>query len=83
MGRPLIAADTPTNRELLADGLTACLCPQDDPEALAAIILKLHQDAPLREKLAVQGRALYLEQCSEVVITKCLRQFIGEMIKQQ
>lgn len=79
MGRPLIATDTPANRGLLADGVTACLCPQDNPEALAATILKLHRDAALREKLAVLGRTLYLEQCSEAVITERLHRMISEM----
>lgn len=79
MGRPLIAADTPANLGLLADGVTACLCPPDNPEALAATILKLHRDAALREQLSTLGRALYLEQCSEIVITEHLRRIMSEM----
>ena len=80
MGRPLIAADTPANRGLLDDGLTACMCPQENPEALAAVVLKLHQDPSLREQLSVLGRTLYLEHCSEAVITDRLHQMTINLI---
>ncbi len=79
IGRPLIAADTPANRGLLTDGVSACLCQPDDPEALAVTILKLHRDAALREQLVVQGRTLYLEQCSEAVITERLHRITSKM----
>jgi len=80
MGRPLIAADTPANRYLLSDGINALLCPQDNPEALAATILKLHQDKALQDQIAIRGRALYLERCSEAVITEHLHDLIGQVI---
>jgi glycosyltransferase involved in cell wall biosynthesis len=80
MGRPLIAADTPANRELLAHEETAYLCLPDSPESLASAILTLYRDAALCEHLAIAGRALYLEKCSEAVITEQLRKLIGEMI---
>ena len=35
-GTPLVTADTPAARELLADGESALLVPPGDPEALAA-----------------------------------------------
>lgn len=81
MARPLIAADTPANRELLSHEETAYLCPSADPEALASGILNLHQDVALRDQLAARGRALYLERCSEAVITERLRQLVVEMIR--
>ena len=81
MGCPLIASDTPANRELLTDEVTACLCPQNDPEALAAKILKLHKDRAFRVKLAEQERSLYLERCSEAIITDHLSRLIYEMTR--
>jgi glycosyltransferase involved in cell wall biosynthesis len=80
MGRPLIAADTPANRELLSDGLNACFCPQDNPEALADAILKLHYDKALREQLSYQAHSLYSEKCSEIVITGHLQKIVERMI---
>ncbi len=80
MGRPLIAADTPANRELLSDGLNACFCPQDNPEALADAILKLHHDPAMREQLSYQARSLFLEKCSEIVITEHLHKLVDGMI---
>jgi glycosyltransferase involved in cell wall biosynthesis len=79
MGRPLLAADTPANRELLTHQETAYLCPPADPAALASAILELHRDASLREHLAARGRTLYLVQCSESVIAERLQRLVREM----
>jgi glycosyltransferase involved in cell wall biosynthesis len=81
MERPLLAADSPANRELLTHGETAYLCQQDSPEDLAAAILKLHQDTALREGLAQTGRALYLKRCSEAIIAEQLRRWLNETIQ--
>lgn len=81
MARPLIAANTPANRALLYHAETAYLCAPDSPDALASAILKLHQDVALCQKIARAGRALYLERCSEAIITEHLRGIIGKMIK--
>ena len=81
MARPLVAADTPANQELLSHGETAYLCPVAEPEALASAILKLHQDAALRDHLAVRGHTLYMERCSESVITERLRNLVDEMAR--
>ncbi len=79
MARPLIAADTPANRELLVDAESACLCPPHSAEALATAVLKLHRDTALGNRLALSGRQLYLDKCSESVITERLRHLIVEM----
>ena len=76
MARPLIASDTPANRELLSHGETAYLTPPAHPQALAAAILTLHRDEALRHALAVRGRALYEQCCSEAVITARLREIV-------
>ncbi len=81
MARPLIAASTPANTTLLSHAETAYLCAPDSPDALASAILKLYRDVDLCQKIATAGRALYLERCSEAVITEQLRGVIGKLIK--
>jgi len=79
MARPLIAAGTPANRELLSHGETAFLCPPNDPDALAEAILRLHDDSALRRRLAEGGHALFQTECSEAVITARLRNIVRDM----
>ena len=83
MGRPIIAADAPANRELLTHQETAYLCPPGEPEALADAILALYQSPVLQKRLAANARALYLERCSETVITKKLQHLTLGMVASQ
>lgn len=80
MGRPLLAADTPANRALLIDDISAKLCPPADPDALASTIQSLLHNPEQRQQLAALGRELYLEQCSEAVIAHKLRAVLDLMI---
>lgn len=80
MARPLVAADSPANRDLLTHGVTACLCPPANPEALAEVILQLQRDPSRRAHLAGAGRVLYQEQCSEQVITRKLAHLIEQLM---
>ncbi len=82
MARPVIAADTAANQTLLSHQVTAYLCPPNEPEALAAAILRLHNDVELRNYLAANGRNLYATRCSEAVITERLGVLVHEMIDQ-
>ena len=50
-GTPLVTADTPGARELLADGVSALLVPPGEPEALAAAVRRLAGDAALAERI--------------------------------
>ena len=77
MARPLIASNTSANQELLCHGQSAYLCPPHDPQALADAILALHYNSELRARLALAGRSLYLQQCSEAVITERLRSLVA------
>jgi glycosyltransferase involved in cell wall biosynthesis len=80
MGKPLIASKTLANEALLTHAETAYLCQPDSAEDLAQAIFKLHQDTALRERIAAAGRALYLERCSEAIITEQLKRIIGQMV---
>lgn len=75
-GRPLIAARTPANLDLLCHGENAFLCPPGDPQALASAILQLHQDRSFQQRLADGGRVLYEARCSEAIIKEQVRQIV-------
>lgn len=80
MGCPLIAADTPANRELLHQGDSAILCKPNDANALAAAILTLHRDGALRQQLSKRGLILFKEKASEAVITQRLKGIVSQLI---
>lgn len=55
-GRPIVASDLPSLREVVTDHRTALLIPPDDPVALAGAIRRLWQDPGLAEDLAARAR---------------------------
>ena len=55
-GRPVIAGDLPTIRELVDDGATGLLAPPDDVVALAEQIARLTADPALRASLGAAAR---------------------------
>ena len=80
MARPVIAADTPGNRELLTHGQSAYLVPLADPEALAAAIVRLQDDVVQREALAAGGHQCFKRHSSEAVIRQRLHNLIAEKV---
>ncbi len=81
MARPVIAGDTPGNRELLTHGRDAYLIPAADPEALAAAVARLQDDIVLREALATGGHERYQQKCSETVIRESLYHILLELVR--
>jgi glycosyltransferase involved in cell wall biosynthesis len=79
VGRPVIAADTPANRELLTADTTALMVSPSSPEALADGIRRLAADGPLRARLAQAGRALYAARAAQPVITQQLEDVVRRM----
>jgi glycosyltransferase-like protein len=57
-GLPVVASDLPVFAEYLTDGRSALLPPVGDPEALAAAMERLLDDAGLRRALVEGGRAV-------------------------
>jgi glycosyltransferase involved in cell wall biosynthesis len=51
-GRPLVASDLPSSREILRDGENALLVPPGDAPALAAALGRLLDDPLLARRLA-------------------------------
>lgn len=68
MARPVIATDTPGNRELLTHEQSAYLVPLADAEALAAAVALLQDNIALCEALASGGYECYQQHCAEAVI---------------
>jgi glycosyltransferase involved in cell wall biosynthesis len=56
-GKAIVASDVGQIAEVLTDGETGLLVPPDDPEALAAAIVRLVDDACLRARLGAAARA--------------------------
>src|SRR3989440_664360 len=67
-GAPVVTADTPAARELLADGESALLVPPGDSAALATTVRRLADDDGLRQRLAAGGRSTYEQRASEIVL---------------
>jgi glycosyltransferase involved in cell wall biosynthesis len=67
-GTPLVTADTPAARELLAPENSALLVPPGDPEALAAAVRRIADDAALAGRIGASGRAAYERRASEPVL---------------
>jgi glycosyltransferase involved in cell wall biosynthesis len=80
VGRPVIAADTQGNRELLQNGVHALLIQPSDPDALAQAIRELHTQPDIRNQLASLGHHRYVEQASEVVVQQKVTAIIQSML---
>jgi glycosyltransferase involved in cell wall biosynthesis len=79
-GAPLVTADTPASRELLADGESALLVPPGDPARLAAAIRRLAADEQLARRIADGGRIAYERDASEAVLGARWREIIERVL---
>jgi glycosyltransferase involved in cell wall biosynthesis len=59
---PVITTPVSGIPELVEDGTNGLLVPQDDPEALADALIRLHGDPELAKRLAATGEATVREQ---------------------
>ena len=64
MSRPLIASNSPANREMLVHRQSAYLCEIGQPHSLAEAIQTLADDEILRASLAQGGRQLFEDRLS-------------------
>jgi glycosyltransferase involved in cell wall biosynthesis/GT2 family glycosyltransferase len=63
-GKPVIGCHAGGMPEVVADGVNGILVPPGDSDALAAAILRLAADAPLRAAMGAAGRARFLARFS-------------------
>lgn len=59
---PVVATDVGGNAEAVKDGMTGFLVPPEDPDALAAAILRLLSDPPRARGMGDAGRTLVAEK---------------------
>lgn len=79
-GRPIVASDLPSLREVLIDGENALLVQPEDPRALAAGIQRVLEDQALAEKLVAQARK-DVEQYTWEERGRRIVQFIQEVLE--
>ena len=79
-GAPLVTADTPAARELLADGENAVLVPPGDAEALTAALRMLAAEPEAASRIAAAGHAVYQERASEDVLGRRWRSLLEGLV---
>jgi glycosyltransferase involved in cell wall biosynthesis len=82
-GAPLITADTPAARELLADGESALLVPPRDPGALAAALRRLAGDPELARRLSEAGLDTYRRYAAEDVLGERWRSLLERLVAER
>jgi glycosyltransferase involved in cell wall biosynthesis len=75
-GAPIITADTPAARELLAPDESAVLVPPGDEAALAAAMRRVAGDEQLLERIAAKGLRAYRAHASEDVLGRRWREVL-------
>lgn len=78
-GVPAIAAAVDGIPEDVVDGESALLVPPEDPSALAAALVRLSQDADLREQLVAGGRQTFAERFTAERFTAALADAYAEL----
>lgn len=58
-GKPILCSDLPVLHEILDQGRTALMLPPDQPQAWIDALRRLMVDAPLRQRLAANGKAQF------------------------
>lgn len=72
VGKPVITADTPAIRELLADRENVLLCEAGDPHGLADKIRELRDNLLLREQIGKRGHEFFRSELTPVKIVSSL-----------
>jgi len=78
--RPVVTADTPAAREALTDRAHALLCPPGAPDAIAAALRELRDDAGLRTRLAAGGHEHFRRRFSIDAISSDLAAVVLEHV---
>lgn len=78
MSKAIVAADTPSNQDLLVHRKSAYLCSTENPQSLADAILTLRSDAGLRNQLGEKAKIRFDEVASEDIVYRKFVQLISE-----
>jgi len=79
-GAPVITADTPATRELLADRKSALLVPPGDAQALAEALRTAAGDRNLLARIAQGGHRVYEGRASEEVLGRRWREVLEGLL---
>ena len=80
MQKPMVAGHAPTARTSFVQAEHVYFCYLEDPASLAEAIRTLKADPDLRERIARQGHALFLERFTVGAIGLQMRKHLGEII---
>jgi glycosyltransferase involved in cell wall biosynthesis len=79
-GLPVVACSNRGVTDVTRDGVTALLCPPDDPDALAAAIMKLANDPTLRRQMSVAAHGFVHTERSLEHTSLLLRGYLTEVL---
>jgi glycosyltransferase involved in cell wall biosynthesis len=79
-GAPVVTADTPAARELLANDENALLVPPRDADALVVALRRLAADPELSRRIAAGGVNAYRTHASEAILGERWRALIAELL---
>lgn len=67
-GRPIVATDVPGCRDVVVDGATGLLVPQQDAQELSTALEKLISDPEMRAAMGKAGRELIVQRFSSSIV---------------
>jgi glycosyltransferase involved in cell wall biosynthesis len=79
-GLPVVACSNRGVTDVTRDGVTALLCPPDDPGALAAAIMKLASDQALRRRMSAAAHGFVHTERSLEHTSRLLRGYLAEVL---
>jgi len=79
-GLPVVACSNRGVTDVTRDGVTALLCPPDDPSAIAAAIMKLANDATLRRQMSAAAHGFVHTERSLEYTSRLLRDTLAEVL---
>ncbi len=79
-GKPVVSCDVDGAREVVIPGTTGYLVPPQNPNQLAAALLKLAEDASLRQRLGAEGRRRFRDVFRHERMTDQVRALYEELL---
>jgi glycosyltransferase involved in cell wall biosynthesis len=80
--KPIVATRVTGNVDVVVDGVTGFLVPSGAPQALAGKIIRLLQDAPLRDELGWRGRERVEQEFSLARMVAQIRSVYQDLLEQ-